>query len=220
MRFNTGRKYIRFKMPVVVQHMLLTLAAFGSMFSGYKIYSIQTVESEIAWVEMHIIFGFLLLIVILWHLLYIIFTIYGHNDFMQMFLRRGDIKRIAMLGFGNLSKTESRFDLQEKVTYWIIGSYILIMASTGLLRFANRISLEHLPQSLYVILIEVHSIYGLYLGIILIAWHLYSVFLRPGHFPGTLSWLNGKVTEKERTETFQQGGIEESRDKSDIGSDN
>ena len=219
MRFNTGRKYIRFKMPVVVQHMLLTLAAFGSMLSGYKIYSIQTVESEIAWVDMHIIFGFLLLIVILWHLLYIIFTIYGHNDFMQMFLRRGDIKRIAMLGFGNHSKTESRFDLQEKVTYWIIGSYILIMASTGLLRFANRISLEHLPQNLYVILIEVHSIYGLYLGIILIAWHLYSVFLRPGHFPGTLSWLNGKVTDKERTETFQQGGIEESRDKSDIGSD-
>jgi len=219
MSSNTGRKYIRFKMPVVVQHMLLTLAAFGSMLSGYKIYSIQTVESEIAWVDMHIIFGFLLLTVILWHLLYIIFTIYGHNDFMQMFLRRGDIKRIAMLGFGNHSKTESRFDLQEKVTYWIIGSYILIMASTGLLRFANRISLEHLPQSLYVILIEVHSIYGLYLGIILIAWHLYSVFLRPGHFPGTLSWLNGKVTEIERTGTFQQGGIEESRENPDSGSD-
>jgi len=41
---NTGRKYIRFKMPIVVQHMLLTISAFGSMLSGYKIYSIQTVE--------------------------------------------------------------------------------------------------------------------------------------------------------------------------------
>lgn len=213
MSSTTVRKYIRFKMPIVVQHMLLTISALGSMLSGYKIYSIQTVEAEIAWVEIHIIFGFLLLIVILWHFLYIIFTIYGHNDFMQMLLRRGDIKRIAALGFGNRSKTKGRFDLQEKVTYWIIGSYILIMASTGLLRFANRISLEHLPQNLYVILIEVHSIYGLYLGIILIAWHLYSIFLRPGHFPGTLSWLNGKVTEEERPEVFQQGGFKDSEEK-------
>ena len=206
-------------MPIVVQHMILTISAFGSMFSGYKIYSNLTVQSEIVWVEIHIIFGFLLLIVILWHILYIIFTIYGHNDFMQMFLRRSDIKRIATLGFGNRLETKSRFDLQEKVTYWIIGSYILIMAATGLLRFANRISLEHLPQNLYVVLNEVHSIYGLYLGIILISWHLYSIFLRPGHFPGTLSWLNGKVSKEERNEPLEQGGFEDNNEKFDIGSD-
>lgn len=206
-------------MPIVVQHMILTISAFGSMFSGFKIYSNLTVQSEIVWVEIHIIFGFLLLIVILWHILYIIFTIYGHNDFMQMFLRRSDIKRIATLGFGNRLETKSRFDLQEKVTYWIIGSYILIMAATGLLRFANRISLEHLPQNLYVVLNEVHSIYGLYLGIILISWHLYSIFLRPGHFPGTLSWLNGKVSKEERNEPLEQGGFEDNNEKFDIGSD-
>lgn len=206
-------------MPIVVQHMILTISAFGSMFSGYKIYSNLTVQSGIGWVEIHIIFGFLLLIVILWHILYVIFTIYGHNDFMQMFLRRSDIKRIATLGFGNRLETKSRFDLQEKVTYWIIGSYILIMAATGLLRFANRISLEHLPQNLYVVLNEVHSIYGLYLGIILISWHLYSIFLRPGHFPGTLSWLNGKVSKEERNEPLEQGGFEDNNEKFDIGSD-
>jgi len=214
---NSGNKYIRFKMPIVVQHMLLTISAFGSMLSGYKIYTTQTVESEISWVDIHIIFGFLLLIVILWHLLYIIFTIYGHNDFMKMFLRRGEFKRIAMLGFGNRPKTESRFDLQEKVTYWIIGTYILVMAFTGLLRYAYRISLEHLPQNLYVILNEVHSVYGLYLGIILVSWHLYSIFLRPGHFPGTLSWLNGKVTKEERTKVFEQGRFEDSNENPDNG---
>ena len=206
-------------MPIVVQHMLLTISAFGSMLSGYKINSNQAVQSEIAWIEIHIIFGFLLLIVILWHILYIIFTIYGHNDFMQMFLRKTDIKRIARLGFGSGVETNSRFDLQEKVTYWIIGSYIFLMAVTGLIRFANRISLEHLPQKLYAIINEVHSIYGLYLGIILISWHLYSIFLRPGHFPGTLSWLNGKVSKEERSEPLQQEGFEDNNENFDIGSD-
>lgn len=216
---DTENKYIRFKMPVVAQHMILTISAFVSMFSGYKIYSNQTVRTETGWIEIHAVFGFLLLIVILWHILYIIFTIYGHNDFMQMFLRRSEFKRITTLGFGRRLESKSRFDLQEKVTYWIIGSYIFIMAFTGLLRFADRISIEHLPQILYVILNEVHSIYGLYLGIILISWHLYSIFLKPGHFPGTLSWLNGKVSKEERGETMRHDGFEDDNKDFGIGGD-
>ncbi len=212
-------KYVRFKMPVVVQHMFLTISVIALLLSGYKIYILQTVESKIGWIDIHIIFGFLLVIVILWHILYIIFTIYGHNDFMQMFLRRSELIRISKLGFGSGQEPESRFDLQEKVTYWIIGFYILMMIITGLLRYSNRISLEHLPQNMYVVINEIHSIYGLYLGIILISWHLYSIFLKPGHFPGTLSWLNGKVSKEERGEVLQQGGTEENEEDSDIGSD-
>lgn len=203
---NKSRKYVRFKKSVVAQHMLLTLSLIGLMVSAYALYNLRVVVSPgssyffsnvIDWKQIHVISGFILSITLVWHLLYILFSIYGHNDFMQMFLTRSELNFIFKLGFYKRREIKSRFGLQEKVTYWVIGIYIVLMLVTGYLRLAHHFSINYLSKGFYVWMVEFHSYNGLLLGLILISWHLYSVFLKPGRFPGTLSWWDGKISEKE-----------------------
>lgn len=200
------RKYLRFKKSVVLQHMLLVLSLIGLMISGYALSDIQVnqnsehsffVTNGLDWEQIHLISGIILGISILWHFLYILFSIYGHNDFMQMFFNRSEIKIIFRLGFYDGLREKNRFGLQEKVTYWAIGFYLVLMSATGVLRLAHRFSINYLPKGVYNFMVEFHSSYGLLLGIILFSWHLYSIFLKPGRFPGTLSWWDGKISEKE-----------------------
>ena len=209
------RKYLRFKKSVIFQHMLLTLSVIGLMVSGYILNEVKMdqiaeqsflITSGIDWEQIHLISGVFLGITIFWHLFYILFSIYGHNDFMQMFFKRTEIKTIFRLGFYSRIKEKNRFGLQEKVTYWVIGTFIILMSATGFLRLAHRFSINYVPKWLYIWMVEFHSYYGLLLGLILIGWHLYSIFLKPGRFPGTLSWWDGKVSEKEM---IRRGNYEE-----------
>jgi len=209
------RKYLRFKKSIVLQHMLLALSLTGLMISGYAFNKIKLsqnseqsffVFSRLDWEQIHLISAIILGISILWHFLYILFSIYGHNDFMQMFFKRHEFKKIVRLGFYDGLREKNRFGLQEKVTYWTIGIYLVLMSITGFMRFAHRFSINYLPKWFYNGMVEFHSYYGLLLGIILISWHLYSIFLKPGRFPGTLSWWDGKITENEM---IRRGNYEE-----------
>jgi len=203
---NKIRKYVRFKKSVVAQHMLLSVSIIGLMLSGYALYDVRVSQNSelskffsyaIDWEHIHIVSGIILAVTLFWHLIYILFSIYGHNDFMQMFLKRSEFKSIFRLGFNKRLKEKSRFGLQEKVTYWVIGTYIVLMLVTGYLRFAHHFSINYLSKGFYVWMVEFHSYNGLLLGLILFLWHLYSIFLKPGRFPGTLSWWDGKISEKE-----------------------
>ena len=153
MSHNKVRKYVRFKKSVVAQHMLLSVSIIGLMVSGYALYDVRVNQNSelsyffsyaVEWEQIHIIFGFILVITLFWHLIYILFSIYGHNDFMQMFLKRSDFKSIFKLGLNKRLKEKSRFGLQEKVTYWVIGTYIVLMLVTGYLRFAHHFSINYL----------------------------------------------------------------------------
>lgn len=209
------RKYLRFKKSIVLQHMLLGLSLLGLIISGYALSNIKVSQnfeqsifaiSRLDWELIHLISGYILGISILWHFLYILFSIYGHNDFMQMFFNRSDIKKIIRFGFYDGLNEKNRFGIQEKVTYWTIGTYVVLMSATGFMRLAHRFSINYLPKWFYNWMVEFHSFYGLLIGIILISWHLYSIFLKPGRFPGTLSWWDGKITENEM---IRRGNYEE-----------
>lgn len=84
------------------------------------------------------------------------------------------------------------------------------MLFTGFLRLAHHFSISYLSEGFYVWMIEFHSYNGLLLGLLLFTWHLYSIFLKPGQFPGTLSWWDGKISEKEMV---RRGNNEELNEK-------
>ncbi|MCH8300301.1 MAG: hypothetical protein IIC39_07155, partial [Candidatus Marinimicrobia bacterium] len=111
-----------------------------------------------------------------------------------------------------------RFGLQEKLTYWIIGVYLILMVITGLLQYANVYTVNYISRSLYIYIDGFHGMYGLLMGIILTVWHLYSIFLKPGRFPGTLSWWDGKISSEEMNRYREARG--EITDESDTGTGN
>ena len=206
MKPEPKRRYLRFRKSVVIQHSLLTLSFIALAVSGYKLYvynrtpdieSYYLIRDVLSWNQLHLTAGIFLSLAIIWHFLYILFSIYGHNDFMQMFLNRKDIRALTGFGFRKMSPANERFGLQEKITYWVVGSYVALMAITGILMYAADFSNNYLPQSLYILMLEFHGFQGLFLGIVLTVWHLYSIFLKPGRFPGTMSWWDGKISESE-----------------------
>lgn len=206
MKPEPKRRYLRFQKSVVIQHSLLTLSFIALAVSGYKLYgynmnpgieSYYLIRNVLSWNQLHLAAGIFLSLAIIWHFLYILFSIYGHNDFMQMFLSRKDIRALTGFGFRKIYDAKERFGLQEKITYWVVGSYVVLMAITGMLRYAVDFSNNYLPQSLYILMLEFHGFQGLFLGIVLTVWHLYSIFLKPGRFPGTMSWWDGKISESE-----------------------
>lgn len=200
---------------MVIQHFMLTLSVLGLMLSGFKLISFRALESGFNpenastyyfWAQLHIWFGILLGITILYHFLYILFTLYGHSDFLHILPDKNDLK--SMLGFGfkkSLSK-KGRFGVQEKITYWTIGIYLIFMTVSGILKYSNLFSVNYIPKTMYIYINEFHGAYGLLTGIILTVWHLYSIFLKPGRFPGTLSWWDGKISSAEMNRYQETGG--------------
>ncbi|MCH8305529.1 MAG: cytochrome b/b6 domain-containing protein [Candidatus Marinimicrobia bacterium] len=224
MSSETPKRYIRFQKPVVIQHYILMLSVLGLMFSGYMLYSIKSAEtgfdpisyfSYSLWEQIHIWFGILLGLTILWHFLYILFTLYGHSDFLHILPNKNDLKSLIGLGFKRSMIKKERFGLQEKLTYWIIGAYLILMVITGLLQYANVYTVNYISRTLYIYIDGFHGMYGLLMGIILTVWHLYSIFLKPGRFPGTLSWWDGKISSEEMNRYQEARG--EISDESDTG---
>ena len=224
MSSETPKRYIRFQKPVVIQHYILMLSVLGLMFSGYMLYSIKSAEtgfdptdyfSYSLWEQIHIWLGILLGLTILWHFLYILFTLYGHSDFLHILPNKNDLKSLIGLGFKRSMIKKERFGLQEKLTYWIIGVYLILMVITGLLQYANVYTVNYISRSLYIYIDGFHGMYGFLMGVILTVWHLYSIFLKPGRFPGTLSWWDGKISSEEMNRYQEAGG--EITDESDTG---
>jgi len=218
------KRYIRFQKPVVIQHYILMLSVLGLMLSGFKLYSIKSEEtgfdpisyfSYSSWEQIHIWFGILLGPTILWHFLYILFTLYGHSDFLHIIPSKNDLKSLFGFGFKRNMIKKERFGLQEKITYWIIGVYLILMVITGLLQYANAYTANYISRTIYIYIDGFHGMYGFLIGVILTVWHLYSIFLKPGRFPGTLSWWDGKISKAEMNRYQETGG--ETTDDSDTG---
>lgn len=203
---ETIKRYIRFQKPVVVQHFIMMLSVAGLMLSGFKLYSVKSAADGIysnidslysLWEQIHLWFGLFLALSLLWHFLYILFTLYGHNDFLHILPSKNDLKSLISFGSKRGISKKERFGLQEKITYWIIGAYLLIMIATGILQYTNSFTANYIPRTISIYIDGFHGIYGLLMGCILTIWHLYSIFLKPGRFPGTLSWWDGKISSSE-----------------------
>ena len=193
---ETLKLYILFQKPVVAQHFIMMLSVMGLMLSGFKLYSIKSALSGTypnnsslytLWEQVHIWFGIILALSIVWHFLYILFTLYGHNDFLHILPNKNDLKSLFSLGFKRNMNKKERFGLQEKITYWIIGVYLMVMIITGILQYANSFTMNYIPRTIYIYIDGFHAKYGLLMGGILTIWHIYSIFLKPGRFPAPLS---------------------------------
>ena len=198
-----------------MQHFVLMLSVLGLMLSGYKLNSIKSAEtgfdpisysSYSLWEQVHISFGIILGLTILWHFLYILFTLYGHNDFLHILPNKKDLKSLFSFGIKRNLSIKERFGLQEKTTYWIIGMYLILMVITGILQYTNSFTANYISRTIYIYIDGFHGKYGLLMGVILTVWHLYSIFLKPGRFPGTLSWWDGKISSSEMNRYQETGG--------------
>ena len=153
----------------------------------------------------HRVAAVLLMATTLYHLLYILFSRQGHDEFMQLLIRAQDFKDYAAallydLGVRAHKPQLDRYSYREKFQYWAFALFVTIMIISGFILWFHDWFFGLLPKWGFDVAIAVHSGTGTLILIVLTLWHLYVVHLSPGRFPIDWSFWDGKISEKQLQE--------------------
>jgi len=139
-----------------------------------------------------------LIIVGIWHMLYVVLSRMGRRDFFLMIPRPQDIKdffHTLLFFFGRrpAGPRFGRFSFIEKFDYWAVYWGMVIMIGSGLIMWFK----EWFPKYLYDIGREAHSDEGLLATLAIVIWHFYNVHFNPDVFPMSWVWWHGDLTEEQ-----------------------
>jgi cytochrome b subunit of formate dehydrogenase len=151
----------------------------------------------------------LLLITLVYHLLYIIFSERGHGEFMKIILKWKDVREYWQTLLYNLRLRNEKPKLdwycyREKFQYWAFALFIFLMLVSGVILWLYPWFFGLLPKWAFDIALEIHGWTGTLILIFLVLWHLYIVHLSPSKFPMSKSWLTGKISLKELKEDHEK----------------
>ncbi|HKK21970.1 MAG TPA: cytochrome b/b6 domain-containing protein [candidate division Zixibacteria bacterium] len=203
-----GRTFERFGMNFRTQHMLMFLSVITLIITGMPLKFPELAISKFVIIN---IFGGLqtsttvhrvgatgLIIVGVWHLLYIMFNRTGRRDFLLMIPRPRDIKDFIHTMLYYIGRKPSgprfgRFSFIEKFDYWAVYWGMVVMIGSGSIMWFK----QFFPKYLYDIGREAHSDEGLLATLAIIVWHFYNVHFNPEVFPMSWVWWHGRLTEEQ-----------------------
>lgn len=146
-------------------------------------------------------------LMLLWvyHALYVVFTERGHDQLMAIIPRFQDLRDLLAtlklnLGMASTAPRFGRFDFRQKFQYWAVAFGVWSMVLSGLVLWFENQSMAVLPKWGIDLTQILHSSEGLLIFVVLFLWHLYDAHLRPGVFPMDRTWLSGRLTREELME--------------------
>lgn len=89
-----------------------------------------------------------------------------------------------------------RFNYKEKMEYWTGWIGNIIITITGIFLWFE----QYFPKFIFDVSILVHTMEAILASSAIMVWHFYEVHLKPGKFPMSTIWLNGKIPEHELEE--------------------
>jgi cytochrome b subunit of formate dehydrogenase len=115
------------------------------------------------------------------------------------------------LGMGSVEPERSPHSYVEKAEYWAVVWGAVVMASTGLLLWANNLAMRFLPKAWLDVATSVHFYEALLATLAIAVWHFYSVIFDPDIYPLNTAFLTGYSSKKsehskEERETVKAGG--------------
>lgn len=153
----------------------------------------------------HRIAASLLILFMVYHTLYTIFHHEGRRDFLLLLPRIKDVKDVIQnikyfFGMSNEKPKFGRFSYIEKFDYWAVYWGCVIMIGSGALMWFHELSLKILPKFILDAAKEAHGDEAILATLAIVIWHFYNVHFNPDKFPGSLTWLHGKITKEEMME--------------------
>ena len=133
------------------------------------------------------------------HVLYVLFSEEGRRDFGRMAPRLQDVKDFVHYLKYQLGKVDQpppfgKFDPFEKIEYFAVVWGSAVMVATGFMMWFFEATLRVFPKWAYDLVVLIHGYEALLAFLSIILWHLYNVHLKPGVFPLSKVWINGKIT--------------------------
>jgi cytochrome b subunit of formate dehydrogenase len=105
------------------------------------------------------------------------------------------------LGLTKVRPTFGMFGYPEKMEYWAYWWGTLVMAATGLLLWAENLSLRYFPKWVMDAATAAHWYEAILASLSILVWHWYLVIFDPDVYPMDMAWLTGKVPAQHIRET-------------------
>ncbi|MBN1516788.1 cytochrome b/b6 domain-containing protein [Candidatus Sumerlaeota bacterium] len=197
----------RFSLQYRIQHLVLLLAVLTLIFTGAFLWFMgrpelfwwsQDFEGIDAIRVIHRIAASALIAVSLYHTLFTIFTREGRREFWLLLPRWKDVADVTQnsmyfLGLREERPKFGRYTYYEKFDYWAVYWGCVIMIGTGLVLWFDQLAASVAPWLPYRLAAEVHADEAVLATLALFVWHFYNVHFNPKKFPGSLTWLHGKI---------------------------
>jgi formate dehydrogenase subunit gamma len=204
-------EFLRFSVLFRIQHIALFVSVFILIITGLPL---RYADSEWAGWYFRVIGGVqasgiihrigavLLISVGIFHMLYITFTKEGRREFHHLRPRVKDVTDVIknvlyFVGFSTERPKFGRFSYIEKFDYWAVYWGMVIMITTGLMLWFHNYVMNFVPKLYIDVAREAHSDEALLATLAIFIWHFYNVHFNPRRFPGSLTWLNGKISKEE-----------------------
>lgn len=101
------------------------------------------------------------------------------------------------LGLGSEPPRRSSHSYFEKAEYWALIWGTVVMASTGLLLWANNLALKLFPKTWLDIATSIHFYEAILAAAAIVLWHFYSTIFDPDVYPLDTSFLTGYSVKKQ-----------------------
>jgi cytochrome b subunit of formate dehydrogenase len=206
--------FLRFNIHFRIQHMILFSSVILLILSGLPLKfpdfsPVAFLVNVFGGIEstriVHRIAASLLVLFMVYHTLYTILHPEGRRDFLLLLPRLQDVKDVIQnlkyfFGMTDEKPKFGRFSYVEKFDYWAVYWGCVIMIGSGALMWFQELSLKILPKFVLDAAKEAHSDEALLATLAIVIWHFYNVHFNPDKFPGSLTWLHGKITKEEMME--------------------
>jgi len=153
----------------------------------------------------HRIAGVVMVLSGVWHVGYLCFSPKGRKLFVDLLPRWRDVtdpwKVLRYnLGLSPAKPAFGRFSYIEKAEYWALVWGTVLMTATGAILWFENASMGTFTKLGYDISRTIHFYEAVLATLAIIVWHFYFVIFNPDIYPLNLSWLTGRMSEKEMLE--------------------
>ena len=187
-----------------IQHLLIFVTFIILVLTGYML---KIPEGWILkmgdWGELvfhyrgiaHRICGVAMILTAFYHVAYLIVCDDGRSFFHDMLPTWKDFKDIVhniafYLGKRDEPPRFARFDYREKAEYLALVAGTIIISVTGILLWSEG----YWSKFLLDLSILIHGMEAILATLAIIVWHFYAVHWKPGQFPMSKVWINGKMS--------------------------
>ncbi|MGC8783630.1 MAG: cytochrome b/b6 domain-containing protein [Armatimonadota bacterium] len=190
-----------------LQHLVLVVAFTLLVISGMPVSYAESGWARVFYsfpgsVELrgiiHRIGAVMLITLAIWHPLWL-FTPRGREQLKHLRWTRKDFADIwqmlrCYLGMSQEKPRFGRFNWIEKFEYLAVVWGTVVMILTGLIMWGEDLAFRYLPLWMWHIARLIHGYEALLAFLTIIIWHMYHVHFKPGMFPMSRVWLDGRIS--------------------------
>jgi formate dehydrogenase gamma subunit len=201
---NGPRIVVRMTKNQRIQHFLLLISFCTLVITGFALKypdaaSRFLFDNEIGRSYIHRFAGVLMIVVSLYHVIYLAFYREGRRMLIDMLPELKDATDMVdvfayYLGFSSKKPQFKRFNYAEKMEYWALVWGTFVMALTGLMAWFKVLFTTAVPRWWIDVAITVHFYEAILATLAIIVWHFYQVILDPDTYPVNFAFLDGKMS--------------------------